>query len=123
MKPIAWLCLLGMVTGACGTDEKNDFKARENYLRKNIDAISKENFPDNQEDTYMILGFSHKANQTYVEVEPHSKDVGYDRYKYLMDYSGEEAPTCVAVYCWERGKYSLLCNAQGWEKKVPYIPD
>jgi len=109
--------------GARGTDEKSDFKDRENYLRKNIDAISKEEFPDNQEGTYTILGFSHRVNQTYVEVEPHPSNVGYDKFKYLMDYSGKDAPTCVAVYCCEGGEYSLLYTAQGWENEVPYIPD
>ncbi|GEM_PF-878580 len=96
---------------------------REQYLRENIDRISKAEFPENWKNAWAILGFRHEGARTYVEVEPAPKDVGYDRFKYLMDFSSSKAPVCVAVYCWDKGRFSLLCTVPGWEKKVPQTVD
>jgi len=124
MKVVMCLCMLGIVAGVCVAQEKRQYQDREEYLRKNIDRISKENFPDDQKNTWKILGFTHRETQTYVEVEPSPKTVGYDKFKYLMDFSRKaDAPACVAVYAWEKGKYSLLFTEQGWEKKVPATPE
>lgn len=95
---------------------------REKYLRDNIAKISQENFPDNLRNTWKILNFTHKETQTYIEVEPEPKDVGYDKFIYVMNYSqNDRTPLCVGVYCLTKGEYSLLCAEPGWEAKLPKI--
>jgi hypothetical protein len=91
---------------------------REKYLQENIAKISQENFPDNLKNTWKILSFVHKNTQTYVEVEPEPKDVGYDKFVYVMDYSKRgQLPACVGGYSWTAGQYSLLFSAG--DEKLP----
>ncbi len=91
---------------------------REKFLQENIAKISQENFPENQKNTWKILSFLHKDTQTYVEVEPEPKDVGYDKFVYVIDYSKRgQLPACVGGYSWTAGQYLLMFSAG--DEKLP----
>jgi len=122
MKKILLILMIFTLMAACSGQKENPFADREIYLRENISRISMENFPDNQNNTWKILSFSHDKNLTYVEVEPDPKDVGYDRFKYAMNFSQQgQPPVCVGAYSWEKGIYSLLFTDDGWETKLPKV--
>ena len=54
-----------------------------------------------------------------MEVKPSPNDVGYPSFKFWFHYDIEEVATCVAVYCFEKGKYTLLSCLPEWDRKVP----
>jgi hypothetical protein len=99
----------------------SEHRARESWLHTNIQNCAHENFPDNTHNVWTILSFDHRGADTcLVEARPDPDDVGYPSFKFWFLFRKEnDTAGCVATYCFEDGRYSLLCCEPEWSDHLP----
>ncbi|KJR41350.1 hypothetical protein MCHI_002754 [Candidatus Magnetoovum chiemensis] len=85
-----------------------DTSEREKYITDNIVKIASDELPYDIELKWSIKGFEHDDYLSYVEVEPSPSEAGYERFKIVVSFKDPSAPKSIAVYCFEKGEYSLL---------------
>jgi len=83
----------------------------EHWVRPRIVEIAEENFPDDLGLEWRIHGVRQRGGLLFVEVEPIPAQVGYPRFLFTFTYTDLPAPSHVATYCLEAGRYSLLSTA------------
>lgn len=92
----------------------------EDRVRQTITIIVEDWFPEDTGLTWSIRKFSHKGFLTYVEVEPNSDTVGYERFVFVISF--ESAPAReIAVYALEDGVYKLLATVQNPPVELPDV--
>jgi hypothetical protein len=94
-------------------------KELEEYVSEHIVEIAEGIFPDNLGLAWIIHGFEHRDNLTYVEVEPKPDEVGYSRFKFVISSPRPGDVNVIAGYDLTDGTYSLLFTAPGFNKKFP----
>ena len=92
----------------------------EDRVRQTITNIAEDWFPEDTGLTWSIRKFSHKGSLTYVEVEPNSDTVGYERFVFVISF--ETAPAeVVAVYALEDGVYKLFAMVKDLQLELPDV--
>ena len=90
----------------------------EQWVRSRIIEIAEENFPDDLGLEWRIHGVRQRSGLLFVEVEPVLAQVGYPRFLFAFTYEDAPAPSHVATYCLEAGRYNLHSTAPG----APELP-
>ncbi len=82
---------------------------QEQYIRDNITNIAERAFPDNIGNEWIIHGITKHPNGIEVEVEPKPDDVGYSRFRFIMEFKTPTEPNI--IYCYfldDTGEWDLL---------------
>ena len=79
----------------------------------------KEEFPDNPDEKWTISEIKHTPNGSYIKAEPESYDVGYESFVFLLSFT--DGLEISATYCYEDGKYNLLCTSRNCPKNRPDV--
>ena len=110
--------------------------AREAWLRREMQHLGAEWFPDDRQCDWLVHGFEHRGALTLVEVEPRPPTVGYPRFKFVASFAAADSdrvspataesgrcedPDILAVYCLQNGRYSLLGTAPGAKERLPAV--
>ena len=83
-------------------------KEQEQYIRDNITSIAETAFPDNigNECIHNILDHPKGIE---VEVEPKPDDVGYSKFRFIIEFETPSSPKITYCYCLEdTGEWDLL---------------
>ena len=91
----------------------------ENYAQEHIVEIAEMQFPDNTGLEWIIHGFEHRDDFTYVEVEPVPQEVGYPRFKFVLTPARAGGAVAIATYCLEDNIYKLLSYTPGYGDQLP----
>ena len=86
---------------------------QKEFIRENINNIAEKAFPDNTGNWWVIHNIVEHPHGIEVEVEPKPADVGYSRYRFILEF---KSPTEVDVtYCYylddETDEWDLLFTA------------
>ena len=97
--------------------------AREPLIRQHLQAIGLENFPDDTEVAWRLVKIIDAGAYCIVEAtsEP---TVGYDKFRFVLDFPSPTVPRTAGCYCWERRRgWSLLFTnpdvPEDWERLGP----
>lgn len=80
---------------------------RDRIVRENIQVIGEESFPDD-EITWNIKGIKNVGKFCFVESDPLSTMVGYDKFTFILKFTDDQSYTVAACYGWENNQWSLL---------------
>ena len=69
--------------------------ARDMQLAESLCGICAGEFPDNEHNSWNLVRICHPGNRTYAMVEPDPKDVGYDRFVFVLDYTVSFRQACM----------------------------
>ncbi len=84
-------------------------KEQEQYIRDNITSIAEEAFPDNIGNEWIIHNILEHPKGIEVEVEPRPDDVGYSRFRFIIEFSASDSAVITYCYCLEdTGEWDLL---------------
>ena len=97
-----------------------DAPGRDKQLEQMLPQLGPEEFPDNEHNTWTILGTRHFTDYSFLHAEPSPNDVGYDQFVFLLLFT-EHKVSSAANYCLEGGQFSLLCTAQDAPKDLPKV--
>ena len=82
---------------------------QEQYIRENITSIAEEAFPDNIGIEWIIHNILVHPKGIEVEVEPSSDDLGYSRFRFIIEFKNSDKTNITHCYCLETtGKWDLL---------------
>ena len=82
---------------------------QEQHIRDNITSIAEEVFPDNIGNVWIIHDIIDHPKRIEVEVEPRPDDVGYSRYRFIIEFKGPTKTNITECYCLEEtGEWDLL---------------
>ncbi len=82
---------------------------QEQYIRDNITSLAEEVFPDNIGNEWVIHDIVDHPKRIEVEVEPIPDDVGYSRYRFIIEFKSPTATNITECYCLEEtGEWDLL---------------
>ncbi len=82
---------------------------QEQFIRDNITSIAEEAFPDNIGIEWVIHNILDHPKGIEVEVEPRPDDVGYTRFRFILDFKTPTSATITYCYCLEdNGEWDLL---------------
>ena len=100
-------------------DPSTQENPREAYLRSNIVTLAEGEFPDDTGLEWLVHGFDHQGDLSFVEVEPKPATVGYPRFKLAVSFQDENAPTVIANYALIDGEFKLFGSMPGFEDTLP----
>lgn len=102
-------------------DKATSHPDRDAKIKQSITAICSGTFPDNEHNTWEVRKTLHIGATTYLLVEPHPKDAGYDSFVFLLRFKpGLSFPENPAVYCLSvNSEYDLLCTSQNCPDDIP----
>ena len=82
---------------------------QKQYIRDNITDIAEEAFPDNIGNEWIIHHIIEHPKGIEVEVEPRPEDVGYSRFRFIIEFKTPTAPNITECYSLEEsGEWDLL---------------
>lgn len=84
-----------------------EYRERENFIKSNLLAWGRESFPDNPDVNWPVGRFQHSNDYSYVESEPHPPEVGYPRFKFVVDFRDADKPEVVGCYAQESSEWFL----------------
>ena len=68
--------------------------------------------------SWSILNIFDDGHLSYVEVEPHPKEVGYDKFIFLIAFK-RSGPNLIATYCMEKGEFVLFSSSPDHGEAIP----
>lgn len=89
------------------------------YVKTHINDLADMHFPDNKGLEWTILGFSKVNDCLCVEAEPGSDEVGYPKFKFIVDQLKTNAVDLVVIYFFDNGEYRKLSARYGYSMKYP----
>jgi hypothetical protein len=79
------------------------------YIRENITHIAEKAFPDNIGNEWFIHNIIEHPKGIEVEVEPIPDDVGYPRFRFIIEFESPNEPNITYCYFLEdTGEWDLL---------------
>jgi hypothetical protein len=84
-------------------------KEQEQYIRDNIINIAEKSFPDNIGNEWIIHNIMEHPKGIEVEVEPKPDNVGYTRFRFIIEFKSPTEPNITFCYCLEdTGEWDLM---------------
>lgn len=87
-------------------------KELEQFIQENISSIAEEAFPENKDNEWIIHNIIEHPKGIEVEVEPKPDNVGYPRFRFILEFKTPVKPKI--TYCYfqdETGEWDLLFTA------------
>lgn len=82
---------------------------QEQYIRDNITSIAETAFPDNIGNEWIIHNIIEHPKGIEVEVEPRPDNVGYPRFRFIIEFKTPTEPNITYCYFLEdTGEWDLL---------------
>ena len=82
---------------------------QEQYILDNITNIAEEAFPDNIGNEWIIHNISEHTRGLDVEVEARPDDIGYPRFRFIIEFKTPTEPNIIECYNLdESGEWDLL---------------
>ena len=90
---------------------------REREIRRHINEIGAEAFPDSPQVTWTIRSFEHKEGWTFAEVEPSRETAGWSRLKFAVHFRSDGTPVLAGCYALTEGLWSCVFTTAGFEQE------
>ena len=95
---------------------------RDRKISRSLQEICKNEFPDNEENSWQQLKTLHDGDRMYSLIEMEPKDVGYDRFVFVFRFNHLDTEfVTLAIYCLEGERYYLLATTPDCDEPFPRI--
>ena len=89
---------------------------REREIRRRIDEMGAEAFPDQPRVTWTIKGFEHREDYSFVEVEPTRETAGWSRLKFVVHFHRGKKLKLAGCYAFSDGLWGCVFTMSGHDE-------